>query len=157
MNANSKGNVRNVGFSYGTLILLSQWFSIGLIIFSSELLIQYGMLGLIGFIGASVLSSFAFSFVASTIRRNFKECETMDEVILSKSSGVTAKILLLIIFLLIIGSLLIQQFLFILLFDILFVVLLHIVHLLFFIIIYIYAISMEKKYFLKLYLFLIFI
>jgi len=157
MNANSKGNVRNVGFSYGTLILLSQWFSIGLIIFSSELLIQYGMLGLIGFIGASVLSSFAFSFVASTIRRNFKECETMDEVILSKSSGVTAKILLLIIFLLNIGSLLIQAFAVNLMIDILFDAPLHISHLIFFSISYIYAISMGKKQFLKIEPILIFI
>ncbi len=133
------GGIAPFGVSFGILIFLSSWLSIGIIMFSSELLIQYGMLGLIGFIVAIALAFIVFSIVARTIKKRFKNEGTIGDVISARTSGATTKIMLTLVFVLSIGMLLIQVFSVHLMLDILFDIPLYITQFLFYLFCFVYA------------------
>ncbi|MGP4105948.1 hypothetical protein [Virgibacillus sp. L01] len=104
------GANNSIGVSFGVLIFLTRGIPISIIIFSSELLIQYGLLGQIGFILAIMMAFIGFSFVANTIKKNFKNNATIGDVISARTSGATTKVMLGIMFVLSIGMLLIHSF-----------------------------------------------
>lgn len=104
------GGAGALGISSGALLFVARWLSISMIIFSSELLIQYGMLGLIGFIAVLAIVFFVFSIIGQTIRRRFKQQTSIVAVVQSRTSGASTKLLLLLLLILSVGLLLIQAF-----------------------------------------------
>ncbi|MYL44496.1 hypothetical protein GLV94_02460 [Virgibacillus halodenitrificans] len=96
--------------SFATLMFMSRWLSVTMIIMASELLIQYGVLGSIGFIIAFVLAFIVYSFVGRSITITFSSKNTLGEVIAAKTTDTTKHILLILILLLSIGMIVIQAF-----------------------------------------------
>lgn len=98
------------GSPFGVLLFISRWLSITIVIFSSELLINYGMLGAIGFMVAMGCAFVLFSMLARRIKQRFHDKASLEEIIRARTEGVTRTVMLFILFFLTGGLLIIQAF-----------------------------------------------
>lgn len=127
------------GVSFGVLLFILRWLSITIIIFSSELLIDYGMLGAIGFMIAVGCAFFLFSILARRIKQKFHDKATLEEIIRSRTEGITRIIMVAILFLLNVSLLVIQAFAVHLMLQSIFEFPVYISQLIFYVLLFLYA------------------
>ncbi|WP_330949056.1 hypothetical protein [Virgibacillus sp. MG-45] len=100
----------SLGASFGVLTLLSRWVSIIMLIYISEMLIKYGLLGIIGYILTSALAFILFGFIAGTTQIKYPTFDTIGDIIHQKTNGISHRLMMHIILFASFGALLIQAF-----------------------------------------------
>lgn len=85
--------VKSSGSSFGVLSLLTRWFSAVMILFISETLIGYGILGILGIILSIVGAFFTFGYVTSKARVRYKDSISLYDIVQSKATGFTKKVM----------------------------------------------------------------
>lgn len=93
MMRNDSFSVKSSGSSFGVLSLLTRWFSVVMIIFISEALIGYGILGILGIIFSIVGAFLIFGYVTSKARLNDTNSTSLHAIVQSKTTGFTKKVM----------------------------------------------------------------
>lgn len=119
---NKTNSISYSGSSFSVLSLLTRWLSLAMIVFISESLLRYGIIGVVGIIVMIICAFFVFEFVVSKARITFQNTSSLYELVSLKLTGITKKVMMIYFLILSIGMILIQllaiNFIFDELFDI---------------------------------------
>lgn len=100
--------LQRTSVSSGALLFIVRWLSISIILFSSEILIRYGLMGLIGFIILFAISLSIFGYLGQRLRLRFDKHTSLLSVIQIQSTGWASAFYKSLVFMLSLSLLLIQ-------------------------------------------------
>lgn len=106
----SRDNLQHASLSSSALLFIVRWLSISVILFSSEILIRYGLIGLIRFIILFAISLSIFGFLGQRLRLRYDQQASLLSIIEMKSTRLAALFYKNLIFILSLGLLFIQIF-----------------------------------------------
>ncbi|MFD2830786.1 hypothetical protein [Corticicoccus populi] len=131
--------------SFGVLLFILRWLSITIVVFSSELLINYGILGAISFILAMGAALILFSEIARRIKQRFHNKSSLEDIINIRTEGITRRVMLTMLLLLNLSLLVIQVFAVTLMLDTVFNLPAYTGHMIFFSLLFFYVVIGKGK------------